>query len=113
MFLAGVSLFQNVMNRYMIENNYKNYGEWIFASLNKELSHPYFASTGSCDTGGVVLNQKGEAIGENVGYIDEGFLGLANLTFYEGRLPEKDDEIIMNLTTLAKLGYSFDLGQNI
>ena len=113
MFLAGVSLFQNVMNRYVIENNYKNYGEWIFSSLDKELSHPYFASTGSCDTGGVVLNKNGQAIGENVGFIDDGFLGLANLTFYEGRLPEKDDEIIMNLTTLAKLGYSFDLGQII
>lgn len=113
LFLAGVSLFQNVMNRYVIENNYKNYGEWIFSSLDKELSHPYFASTGSCDTGGVVLNEKGEVIGESIGSIDEGFLGLANLTFYEGRLPEKDDEIIMNLTTLAKLGYSLDLGQTI
>ena len=47
LFLAGVSLFQNVMNRYVIENNYKNYGERIFSSLDKELSHPYFASTGS------------------------------------------------------------------
>lgn len=113
LFLAGVSLFQNVMNRYVIENNYKNYGEWIFSSLDKELSHPYFASTGSCDTGGVVLNAKGESTNESIGYTDDGFLGLANLTFYEGRLPEKDDEIIMNLTTLAKLGYSLDLGQTI
>lgn len=113
LFLAGVSLFQNVMNRYVVENNYKNYGEWIFASLNNELSHPYFASTGSCDTGGVVLNKNGEATGESIGFIDDGFLGLANLTFYEGRLPEKDDEIVMNLTTLAKLGYSLDLGQTI
>lgn len=113
LFLAGISLFQNVMNRYVVENNYKNYGEWIFSSLDKELSHPYFASTGSCDTGGVILNAKGESTSESVGSIDEGFLGLANLTFYEGRLPEKDDEIIMNLTTLAKLGYSLDLGQTI
>ena len=113
LFLAGISLFQNVMNRYVVENNYKNYGEWIFSSLDKELSHPYFASTGSCATGGVVLNKSEQTIGENIGYIDEGFLGLANLTFYEGRLPEKDDEIIMNLTTLAKLGYSLDLGQTI
>lgn len=112
-FLAGVSLFQNVMNRYVIENNYMNYGEWVFASLNEELSHPYFASTGSCDTGAVILNEKGEVIGESIGCIDEGFLGFANLTFYEGRLPEQDDEIVMNLTTLAKLGYSLDLGQTI
>lgn len=113
LFLAGVSLFQNVMNRYVIENNYKNYGEWIFASLDKELSHPYFASTGSCKTGAVILNDNGEQTAESIGCVDEGFLGFANLTFYEGRLPEKDDEIVMNLTTLAKLGYSLDLGQTI
>lgn len=113
LFLAGVTLFQNVMNRYVIENNYKNYGEWIFASLDKELSHPYFAATGCCTTGTEVVNEKGESIGESIGYLGDGFLDLANLTFYEGRLPEKDDEIVMNLTTLAKMGYSLDLGQTI
>lgn len=113
LFLAGITLFQNVMNRYVVEKNYKNYGEWIFSAVDNELSHPYFSTNGSCDTGGVVINAKGETTSESIGSIDEGFLGLANLTFYEGRLPEKDDEIMMNLTTLAKLGYSFDLGQTI
>lgn len=101
------------MNRYLMETNYKNYGEWIFSSVEEELSHPYFAISGSCDTGAEVLNEGDIGIGESIGCVGDGFLSLANLTFYDGRLAEKSDEIVMNLTTLAKMGYSMELGQTI
>lgn len=36
LFLSGISVFQNVMNRYVTEKNYLNYGEWIL-SVTEEL----------------------------------------------------------------------------
>lgn len=113
LFMSSITLVQNVMNRYLMETNYKNYGEWVLSSVDSELSHPYFSASGSCNTGAEILKEDGSSTGEMLGSVDEGFLSIANLTFYEGRMPEAEDEIVMNLTTLAKLGYSVELGQAI
>lgn len=111
--MSSISLFQNVMNRYLMETNYKNYGEWVLSSATQELTHPYFSISGDCNVGAEIIDQKGSATGEYLGSVDQNFQELANLSLYEGRLPQKENEIALPLTVLAKLGYDFELGQRI
>lgn len=93
--MSSISLFQNVMSRYITETNYKNYGEWVLSSVDKNLSHPYFARSGDCNTGAEIIDEKGTSSGEYLGSVDEDFLKLANLSFYEGRMPQKDEMTIL------------------
>lgn len=123
LFLSGISVFQNVMNRYVMEKNYLNYGEWILSvteELKSEepapferLEHPYLLEKGISSTGGEVLDRDGKGTGKYVGAIDEAFAEMGNVSLYEGRLPENGDEIAMDLPALAAMGYSYDLGQTI
>lgn len=123
LFLSGISVFQNVMNRYVTEKNYLNYGEWILSvteELKSEepapferLEHPYLLEKGISSTGGEVLDRDGVGTGKYVGAIDEAFAEMGNVSLYEGRLPENSDEIAMDLPALAAMGYSYDLGQTI
>lgn len=113
LFMSSVSLFQDAMNRYFLENNYKNYGEWILSATGTTLKHPYFSITGDCNTGLEILDEKGLETGNFIGSVDGNFLELSNLSFYEGRLPEAENEIVMTLSSLSELGYSYDLGQRI
>ena len=123
LFLSGISVFQNVMNRYVTEKNYLNYGEWILSvteELKSEepapferLEHPYLLEKGISSTGGEVLDRDGAGTRKYVGAIDEEFAEMGNVALYEGRLPESADEIAMDLPALAAMGYSYDLGQTI
>lgn len=123
LFLSGISVFQNVMNRYVTEKNYLNYGEWILSvteELKSEepapferLEHPYLLEKGISSTGGEVLDRDGKGTGKYVGAIDEAFAEMGNVSLYEGRLPKNGDEIAMDLPALAAMGYSYDLGQTI
>ena len=123
LFLSGISVFQNVMNRYVTEKNYLNYGEWILSvteELKSEepapferLEHPYLLEKGISSTGGEVLDRDGVGTGKYVGAIDEAFAEMGNVSLYGGRLPENSDEIAMDLPALAAMGYSYDLGQTI
>lgn len=123
LFLSGISVFQNVMNRYVTEKNYLNYGEWILSvteELKSEepapferLEHPYLLEKGISSTGGEVLDRDGKGTRKYVGAIDEAFAEMGNVSLYEGRLPENGDEIAMDLPALAAMGYSYDLGQTI
>lgn len=113
LFMSSVSLFQNIMDRYVIETNYKSFGEWALASVDQELSHPYFSLTGDCYTGMSIVDEEGNTLAGSLGYLDDNFLKIANISFYEGRLPEKENEIAMTLSALASMNLNFDLGQEI
>lgn len=113
LFLSAVSVFQNVMNQYLMEQNVQNYGNWILSAVNEELEHPYFSLSASCSTGAEFQDEKGEPGGLHVGTAGEDFRKLGNIALYEGRLPQADNEIAMNLPALAALGYRYELGQKI
>lgn len=111
--MSSLSLFQTVMDQYLREMNYKNYGEWVLSSIDEELDHPYFSRVGHCYTGTSFLTENGTAIGEYLGNVDQEFMKLSNLSCFEGRLPEANNEIAMTLTALSRSNHSFDLGQSI
>lgn len=122
LFMSSVNLFQNIMDRYLMETNYQNYGDWIFSAVKdyrdsgvmfSEISHPYLAASGICQTGEELLNEKNEPSGVNLGMVDASVREFGNITLYEGRFPQTKDEIAMDLASLSELGYSYDLGQAI
>lgn len=121
-FLSAVSVFQNVMNRYVTESNYDTYGEWVLSSVEdlrdteipfRDIDHPYLSERGVCSSGWGILDENEELSGICLGTMDENGLEIGNITLYEGHMPELADEIVMDLPTLAALGYSYDLGQEI
>ena len=121
-FLSSVTVFQNVMNRYVMEKNYQNYGEWILSEVDdprnpetkfREMEHPYLSGSGICRTGGAIVDSDGEESDKYIGTADEEWAEIGNVEMYEGHMPEADNEIVMDLPSLAALGYSYDLGQSI
>lgn len=117
-FLSGVSVFQNVMNRYVREMNYENYGEWVISRTagEGEVEHPYITEKGIAKSGGSLLLKPGDMStqsGDCVGTVDEAFMETGHVSMYEGRMPENDGETAMDLPTLAAMGYGYDLGQTV
>ena len=120
-FLGAVSVFQNVMNSYVTEVNYQNYGEWVLSAVEdlrrpgdfQEIEHPYLSGYGVCMSGGEILNAAGEVSGIRLGSLDKSCVEIGNISLFEGRMPEKEGEIVMDLPSLAALGYSYDLGQTV
>lgn len=122
LFLSSVTLFQNIMDRYLMETNYQNYGDWVISAVKdyqdpgvifSEISHPYLAASGVCQTGEMLLDENDEPSGVSLGTIDDSVREFGNISLYEGRFPETQDEIAMDLSSLSVLGYSYDLGQKI
>src|SRR5699024_3414662 len=120
--LTSVSVFQNTMDQYVTVTNYENYGEWILSSVEdpgslevtfRDLEHPYFSKTGICRTGPGILDADGEDSNLSIGTLDEALMDIGNISMYEGRMPEKDSEIAMDLPSLAALGYSYEVGQTV
>lgn len=122
LFMSSVTLFQTVMDRYLMETNYQNYGDWVLSAVKddtdstvrfSELSHPYFTASGVCVTGASLLNGQNEPIRACLGTADEEVRQFGNLSLYDGRFPEAENEIAMDLTSLSALGYRYETGQTI
>lgn len=122
LFLSGMGLFQNIMNHYVREVNRMNYGNWILSAVRdyenpeagfQKIEHPYLGEEGICTTGNELFNKNMEATGIYPGSADKSFWEIGNLRLYEGRLPENEKEVVMDLPSLAALGYSYELGQTI
>ncbi|MEY8427473.1 ABC transporter permease [Lachnospiraceae bacterium 46-15] len=122
LFISSVILFQNIMDNYLMETNYQNYGDWVLSSVEdfqetgvlfSELKHPYLAASGICQTGAELLDKQNEPSGVNLGTLDAAVRDFGNIALYEGRFPESPDEIAMDLSSLSTLGYSYELGQTI
>mgnify|MGYP005776103337 CR=1 FL=1 len=85
-FLSSVTVFQNVMNQYVTEKNFQNYGEWILSEVDdprdpetefREIEHPYLSVSGVCRTGGAILDADGNESGKYLGMADEKWTELA------------------------------------
>lgn len=122
LFMSSITMFQNIMDRYLMETNYQNYGDWVLSAVKdyqdpgvlfSEISHPYLAASGVCRTGEMLLDKKNEKSGVSLGTVDNSVREFGNISLYEGRFPEAEDEIAMDLSSLSVLGYSYDLGQSI
>lgn len=129
LFLALTLLFQDNMNHYQMEMNYRNYGEWLIREpVSSDISHPYLEHCGEIWTGGgIYRGQEGKAseqlqvdpsdnslyTGKTIGRLTPDIIQTGYIRLYEGKFPEKDNEIAMELSALQALGCDYDLGQEI
>lgn len=122
-FLCGSMLYQGHMKPYQRQADLKNYGHWILRQKLPEgqegLSHPYLEQSGEMTTAVHIYGkaEKREEEAEDTGYylgtISEDAEEMGNLRLYEGRMPQAEDEIVMELGILNRLGYSYELGQQV
>lgn len=113
LFMTGLTLFQNIMNSYVFTTNLYNYGDWVISSVNRSCSHPYLMAESKVVTGQALINEEGSLIKIYAGTADENFRETYDSIIYEGRMPQVDGEIAMDVSSLAMLGYSYELGQTI
>lgn len=120
-FMCGMFLFQKNSESYKYEHNRLVYGDWSIAELYKKTEgnsqklkdHRYFDRCGVTISGVPIIGRDGNKVTSIIGYMDEAMLEIGNITLNDGRFPENTDEIVMETGTLAELGYSFDIGQEI
>lgn len=112
-FVAGILLFQTIMNGYIMERNYENYGNWILSTSEKPLWHPYLSREGMIRTACEITDREGNPLNLQIGSLDESIQSFGRIELYEGRFPEKDGEIAANLYALARMGLNYDIGQEV
>ncbi len=122
LFMSSVTLFQNIMDRYLMETNYLNYGDWVISAVEdyedsavlfSEMDHPYLKTCGKCVSGPSLADEQQQPAGVCIGTVGEAAKKLGNITLYEGRFPQTETEIAMDLASLSAMGYSYELGQTI
>ena len=113
LFMTGVTLFQNIMNAYVFSTNLYNYGDWVISSVEKTYDHPYLQTESSVTTGISLVDEEGESLELYAGKTDADFPKRYEEIIYEGRMPVDENEIAMDISALAILGYSYDVGQTV
>lgn len=111
LFMTGVTLFQSIMNSYVVSTNLHNYGDWVISSVDRTYSHPYLLAENAVKTGQVLVDDEGKSLELRAGMAEEGFGHIYDEIIYDGRMPEAEGEIAMDISALAILGYSYELGQ--
>lgn len=139
-FFAFVLLFQDNMNSYTMESNYRSYGRWLIQSESSAFAdNPYLELDGTIRSGSrmyltkdrnasasgaqntVALQKQLEINADDtsretnvfVGTLDPAFAERNSIRLYEGRFPYTDGEAVMELTALQALGLGYELGQEL
>ncbi len=129
-FLAVTLLFQDNMSSYQMEMNYRDYGKWFLRAPigSAPVENAYLENAGEIWTGSMLYQKKSgdsgkeiemesyddrRSTGKIIGCMDQDIIRTGNIRLYEGRFPEKENEIAMDLSALQALNLSYDLGQKI
>lgn len=129
-FLALTLLFQDNMSNYQMEMNYRDYGAWFMREPEVSAlgSNPYLEDCGQIWSGSMIYRQSFLEAKETIeidpldekgytekliGYLEPDIIQKGNICLYEGKFPEKENEIAMDLSVLQELGCDYELGQEI
>ncbi len=113
LFLTAITLFQEMMDSYLYKSNIDNYGDWVAASVDSELQHPYFAENASITSGTALINDSKIGNGFSLGMTDGDFTIISGSFMLDGSMPKASNEIAATTAFLSKSGYSYELGQTI
>lgn len=113
------AIAQQALQLWAQQQRLDHYGSWQAAlydtnpGLNGELlQHQNLDAVGQLTDCGEIVNSAGMALAR-VGSLDDTAKHLSRLVFVAGNYPRADDEIALEMSVLAGLGYSFDVGQQI
>lgn len=119
-FVAGVLLFKNNMYEWQIQSAKHRFGDWFVmmngndSRENAQLkSHPYLNDSGKVSISNYQYNNNWNQTDIKIGYMDNDFVRLSNITPDKGEFPKNDDEIAVEWNTLLLLNQGTDIGQDI
>ena len=119
-FVAGVLLFRDNMYEWQIQSAKHRFGDWFVmmngndSRENAQLkSHPYLNDSGKVSISNYQYNNNWNQTDIKIGYMDNDFVRLANITPDKGGFPKNDDEIAVEWNTLLLLNQGTDIGQDI
>lgn len=119
-FVAGVLLFKSNIYEWQMQSAKHRYGDWFVmfngndSTENKELkSHPYLNESGKASISNHQYDNNWNQTDINVGYMDDDFIRLGNITPDKGEFPKNDDEIAVDWNTILLLNQGTDIGQDI
>lgn len=113
------AIAQQALQLWAQQQRLDHYGSWQAAlydtnpGLNGELlRHQNLDAVGQMTDCGEIVNSAGLTM-DRVGSLNDTARQLSRLAFVAGSYPRADDEIALEMSVLAGLGYSFDVGQQI
>lgn len=119
-FVAGVLLFRYNMYEWQIQSAKHRFGDWFVmmngndSRENAQLkSHPYLNDSGKVSISNYQYNNNWNQTDIKIGYMDNDFVRLSNITPDKGEFPKNDDEIAVEWNTLLLLNQGTDIGQDI
>ena len=119
-FVAGVLLFRDNMYEWQIQSAKHRFGDWFVmmngndSRENAQLkSHPYLNDSGKVSISNYQYNHNWNQTDIKIGYMDNDFVRLSNITPDKGEFPKNDDEIAVEWNTLLLLNQGTDIGQDI
>lgn len=119
-FVAGVLLFRDNMYEWQIQSAKHRFGDWFVmmngndSRENAQLkSHPYLNDSGKVSISNYQYNNNWNQTDIKIGYMDNDFVRLSNITPDKGEFPKNDDEIAVEWNTLRLLNQGTDIGQDI
>ena len=119
-FVAGVLLFRDNMYEWQIQSAKHRIGDWFVmmngndSRENAQLkSHPYLNDSGKVSISNYQYNNNWNQTDIKIGYMDNDFVRLSNITPDKGEFPKNDDEIAVEWNTLLLLNQGTDIGQDI
>lgn len=119
-FVAGVLLFRDNMYEWQIQSAKHRFGDWFVmmngndSRENAQLkSHPYLNNSGKVSISNYQYNNNWNQTDIKIGYMDNDFVRLSNITPDKGEFPKNDDEIAVEWNTLLLLNQGTDIGQDI
>ena len=119
-FVAGVLLFRDNMYEWQIQSAKHRFGDWFVmmngndSRENAQLkSHPYLNDSGKVSISNYQYNNNWSQTDIKIGYMDNDFVRLSNITPDKGEFPKNDDEIAVEWNTLLLLNQGTDIGQDI
>ncbi len=119
-FVAGVLLFRDNMYEWQIQSAKYRFGDWFVmmngndSRENAQLkSHPYLNDSGKVSISNYQYNNNWNQTDIKIGYMDNDFVRLSNITPDKGEFPKNDDEIAVEWNTLLLLNQGTDIGQDI
>lgn len=119
-FVVGVLLFRDNMYEWQIQSAKHRFGDWFVmmngndSRENAQLkSHPYLNDSGKVSISNYQYNNNWNQTDIKIGYMDNDFVRLSNITPDKGEFPKNDDEIAVEWNTLLLLNQGTDIGQDI
>ena len=117
-FITCILLFQENMYQWQVAENFMRFGSWFVMQSSGEPYNTlkdsiYLDEPVEAGVYGTIYNRNWDKARGCIGYMTPEFMEQANIELDKGRLPENENEIACDWTTLAKLGYNGQLGQEI